>query len=125
MNCLLWLLPQLRLRELSVLWPPWWAPADHDAPLVAPFSLSLAKSQPEKSEAASDNEAEPRFMSTPMRRTRSPCCARTASGHAIAAPPSSVMKSRRFTAASRASDRKDSTPQLRQETAALRDFNPI
>jgi hypothetical protein len=26
--------------------------------------------------------------------------------------------------ASRASDRKDSTPQLRQETAALRDFNP-
>ena len=32
MNCLLWLLPQLRLRELSVLWPLWWAPADHDAP---------------------------------------------------------------------------------------------
>src|SRR5260370_27640542 len=59
MDCLLWLLPQLRLRELPVLWPPWWAPADHDAPLVAPFSLSLAKSQPEKSEAASDNEGDP------------------------------------------------------------------
>ena len=31
-------------------------------------------------------------MSTPTRR-----CARAASGHAAAAPPSSVMKSRRFT----------------------------
>jgi hypothetical protein len=37
-----------------------------------------------------------------------------------------VMNSRRFTAKySRASDSKDSTPQLRQETAALRDFNPV
>src|SRR5215475_1164933 len=45
-----------------------------------------------------------------MRRTRSPCCARTASGN-VASPPSSVMKSLRFTASdSRASDRKDSTP---------------
>src|SRR5215831_6797915 len=35
------------------------------------------------------------FMSTPMRRTRSPCCARAASGHA-AALPSSVMNARRF-----------------------------
>ena len=34
-------------------------------------------------------------MSTPMRRMRSPCCARAASGHAAAAPPSSVMNSRR------------------------------
>src|SRR6516225_4050382 len=59
MSCLLWLLPQLRLRELSLLWPPWWAPADHDAPLVALFSLSLAKSQPEKSEAAGDKEGDP------------------------------------------------------------------
>jgi hypothetical protein len=32
----------------------------------------------------------------PMRRTRSGCCARAASGHATAAPPSSVMNSRRF-----------------------------
>ena len=38
------------------------------------------------------------------------CCARAASGHA-AARPSTVMKSRRFTASvSRASNRKDSTP---------------
>jgi hypothetical protein len=36
-------------------------------------------------------------MSTPMRRIRSACCARAASGHPAAAPPSSVMKARRFT----------------------------
>src|SRR5262249_52632645 len=36
------------------------------------------------------------FMSTPMRRTRSPCCARAASGHAAVAP-SSDMNSRRLT----------------------------
>jgi hypothetical protein len=36
------------------------------------------------------------FMSTPTRRIRSSCCARAASGH-VAAPPRSVMKSRRFT----------------------------
>ena len=34
-----------------------------------------------------------------MRRTRSVCCARAASGQAIAAPPKSVMKSRRLIAA--------------------------
>jgi hypothetical protein len=34
-------------------------------------------------------------MTTPMRRIRSRCCARAASGHA-AAPPSSVMNARRF-----------------------------
>ena len=36
------------------------------------------------------------FMSTPMRRTRCGSCARAASGHAAAAPPSSVMNSRRL-----------------------------
>jgi hypothetical protein len=36
-------------------------------------------------------------MSTPMRRTRSPCCARTASGQAAVAPPSNVMNSRLLT----------------------------
>src|SRR6266536_2595644 len=35
-------------------------------------------------------------MSTAMRRIRSGCCARAASGHAAAAPPSSVMKLRRL-----------------------------
>ena len=37
-----------------------------------------------------------KLMSTPMRRMRSRCCARAASGHATAAPPISVMKSRRL-----------------------------
>jgi hypothetical protein len=32
----------------------------------------------------------------PIRRTRSACCERAASGHAAVAPPSSVMNSRRF-----------------------------
>ena len=40
--------------------------------------------------------SEPRFMSTPTRRTRSACCARAASGHTAAAAPRSEMKSRRF-----------------------------
>jgi len=45
-------------------------------------------------------------MSTPMRRIRSRgCCARAASGHATAAPPSSVMNSRRLM-----SDMGDSPP---------------
>jgi hypothetical protein len=34
--------------------------------------------------------------STPMRRTRSACCACTPSGHVAAAPPSSDMNARRF-----------------------------
>jgi hypothetical protein len=34
---------------------------------------------------------------TPIRGTLWDCCARAASGHAAAAPPSSVMNSRRFT----------------------------
>src|SRR6516165_10228397 len=36
-------------------------------------------------------------MSTPMRRVRSGCCARAARGHPAAAPPTSVMNSRRLT----------------------------
>src|SRR6516162_7982638 len=35
-------------------------------------------------------------VSTPMCRIRSGCCARAASGHAAAAPPSSVINARRF-----------------------------
>src|SRR5262249_27405367 len=49
----------------------------------------------------------PRFMSTPMRCMRCGCCARAASGHAAAAPPTKAMNVRRFTArGSRASNRK-------------------
>jgi integrase len=36
------------------------------------------------------------LMSTPTRGNRSPCCARAAIGHAAAAPPKSVMNSRRL-----------------------------
>src|SRR6516164_8808035 len=36
------------------------------------------------------------LKSTPIRRMRSRCCPRAASGHAAAAPLSSVMNSRRF-----------------------------
>jgi len=36
-------------------------------------------------------------ISTPIRRMRSRCCARAASGHAAAAPPRSAMNVRRFT----------------------------
>src|SRR5262245_42890974 len=38
----------------------------------------------------------PTAKSTPMRRTRSACCARAPIGHAAAAPPMSVMNSRRL-----------------------------
>src|SRR5262249_31524622 len=37
-----------------------------------------------------------RFISTPMRRMRSPCCARAASGHAATEPANTLMKSRRL-----------------------------
>src|SRR5450759_323006 len=40
-----------------------------------------------------------RLISTPMRRIRSGCCAREASGHVAAAPPISVMNSRRLMSA--------------------------
>jgi NAD(P)H-binding len=40
--------------------------------------------------------AVPEPISTPIRRTRSGCCAIAASGKAATAPPRSVMKSRRF-----------------------------
>ena len=53
------------------------------------------------------------------------CCARAASGHAAAAPPSSDMNSRCFTARCLPCVRpKGSHTPARRETAALRDFNP-
>src|SRR5262249_12544478 len=54
---------------------------------------------------------------------RSPCCARAASGHAVAAPPMSVMSSRRLIASgSRASDRKITRLGGAGRPTALRDF---
>jgi hypothetical protein len=43
-------------------------------------------------------------MSAPTRRMRLPCCARAASGQAVAVPPSSMMNSRRFMGLPKAKD---------------------
>src|SRR5262245_43346635 len=51
-------------------------------------------------------------MSTPIRRICSGCCARTTSGHATAAPPKSVMNSRRLIASSEAQDKASYSPKL-------------
>jgi hypothetical protein len=70
--------------------------------------------------------------STVMRRTRSPCCARAASGHAATAPPSSVMNSRRLVCRERSIVRGDedrimirpsSRPEARSLQAALAVFS--
>ena len=53
-------------------------------------------------------EAEPR---NPMVGSLPACCARAASGHTAAAPPSRVMNSRRFTAIASRADQNDSTAQ--------------
>src|SRR5262249_36334651 len=50
------------------------------------------------------------------------CCARAATGHAAAAPPSSVMNSRRFTPTSPVLPNERNSP---QGTAALRDFDSV
>ena len=62
-----------------------------------------------------------------MRRTRSACCPRAASGHATAVPPSSVMKLRRFNRSNGiccpSQVLRDSIPRWRGSSlAALRDF---
>jgi hypothetical protein len=72
-----------------------------------------------KPAAASGDEPE----SHPIRQTLPACCARAASGHA-AAPPMSVMNSRRFTAGFLPYfEPQGSTPRVWQETAEPRDFN--
>src|SRR5205085_9117887 len=54
--------------------------------------------------------------STPTRGIALRCCAREGSGHAAAAPPRSVMNSRRFTGQGPVPvGRSDSIPQLSQE----------
>jgi hypothetical protein len=61
-------------------------------------------------------------MSTPMRRIRSACFARAASGHAAATPPSSVMKSRRFNPSPRPHAAEwmfEPTPALRSPTSVV------
>ena len=60
-----------------------------------------------------------------MRRTRSACCERTASGHA-AAPPSSVINLRRSLRVPPCFRRKDNTPRYgrRRCAAGFRSGNP-
>ena len=62
-------------------------------PSIQPNCCSPWRSAAKRACASGSSGAEPE--STPTRRMRSPCCARTASGHA-AAPPTSDMNSRRF-----------------------------
>jgi hypothetical protein len=69
-----------------------------------------------KYKASAARMSEATSKSTPMRRIRSALCDRAADQSDEVAP----FHCRCL----RASDRKDSTPQLRQETAALRDFDP-
>jgi hypothetical protein len=64
-------------------------------PMIHPDSASACWNAPMR--ACQTGSFAAAGTSTPMRRTRSPCCARATTGHA-AAPLRSVMKSRRFTA---------------------------
>jgi hypothetical protein len=64
-------------------------------PTAQPSCASVCAKAVLRTCASGSSEA--RFVSTPMRRMRSRCCARVGSGHAAAAPPSSVMTARRFT----------------------------
>src|SRR5262249_52776516 len=68
---------------------------DPDVAAVAP--TQLLQGLPERREVAGRVLLVRDEMSTPMRRIRSPCCARAASGHA-AAPPRSVINARLFMA---------------------------
>src|SRR5262245_12786071 len=90
-----------------------------------PSTYPRSRSPPRRASTRFDQvEAAPK-PKNPIRKTLAGCCACAASGHA-AAPPSSNMNSRRFTASdSRASHRKDSTPRhgrlLHPSTWAVRD----
>src|SRR6516165_9555948 len=70
-------------------------------PTVQPASCKLCRKAARR--ACPSGSSAARFMSTPTRRIRSPCCARAAIGHA-AAPPSSVINSRRLIVAPRGSN---------------------
>ena len=74
-------------------------PAGVDPHVAAVVQPDCCKPLPERPDAGLSFHDRPRLpgSSTPMRRVRSRCCARAATGHA-AAPPSNVMNSRRFTA---------------------------
>ena len=77
-------------------------PADHRGsslmlrPSTQPSSASPCRNADKRAWPSASSAA--RFTRTPISRTRSACCARATIGHAAAAPPSSVMNSRRFMA---------------------------
>src|SRR5262249_2639399 len=62
-------------------------------PMVQPNSCIPCRNAPIRVGVSGSSAA--KVISTPMRRIRSGCCARAASGH-VAAPPSSVMNARRL-----------------------------
>jgi HNH endonuclease len=70
-------------------------PANVD-PDIAPIRPAQCLKPFQKSRFVCPSGLSARPISTPIRRIRSPCCARAASGHAVA-PPSNVMNARRFT----------------------------
>ena len=71
------------------------APTSVDPHVAAVDPAQLLQSLQERRDASLRFRIVRAVMSTPMRRIRSGCCARAASGHA-AAPPISVMNSRRL-----------------------------
>src|SRR5262249_54866831 len=64
---------------------------DPDTTVLRPTQLPQALAK--RFDAGARIGALSRPMSRPTFRTRSPCCARAASGHAATAPPSNVMNS--------------------------------
>ena len=65
-------------------------------PMVQPNSASPCAKAPTSSVVSASAAA--RAISTPMRRTRSPCCACAASGHGTPEPAMTLMNSRRLIA---------------------------
>jgi hypothetical protein len=92
-------------------------------PMVQPNCCSPCASAARRIWASGSSAAS--GMSTPRRRIRSPSWARTASGHAAAAPPSSLMKSRLFTAQYLPCFRRTLAHLTTGETPALRDCDPV
>jgi len=97
-------------------WPPAASPHSHALASGPHVARRLMCSNAAR-RATDSGSSSARTMKTPMRRIRSACCARAASGHA-AAPPSSVMKSRRFIASR--SSRLPHGTHKRQDTIASR-----
>ena len=72
------------------------ARVDPHVAAVSPAQLLPAPAGTPRRAPARPDRPRRMLISTPMRRMRSGCCARAASGHAAAAPPSSEMNWRRF-----------------------------